>query len=67
MCVRACASSDVYSTCEVASWHKPGSAVDEVGSSAYGGGAVHATAEIPLMSLALQEKEAAGCTQTHPS
>lgn len=46
-----CESSDVYSTYEVASWHRLGSTVDEVGSSAYGGGAVHATAEIPLMSL----------------
>ena len=67
VCVCVCESSDVYSTCEVASWHKLGSTVDEVGSLAYGGGAVHATAEIPLMSLVLQEKEAAGGTQTHPS
>lgn len=51
MCVCVCKPSDVYSTYEVASWHRLGSTVDEVGSSAYGRGAVHATAEIPLMSL----------------
>lgn len=61
-----CRSGDVYSTYEVASWHRAGSTVDEVGSSAYGGGAVHATAEIALMSLVLEEKGAAGCTDTHP-
>lgn len=66
MCV-LCNTNDVYSTYEVASWHRLGSTVDEAGSSAYGSGAVHATAEIPLMSLVLQEMEAAGCTETHPS
>lgn len=41
----------MFTAHEVASCHRAGSSVDEGGSTAYGKGAVHATAEIPLMSV----------------
>lgn len=60
---------DVYSTYEAASWPTLGSTVDEVGSTAYGRGAVHATAEIPLMSPAAPggTRLPAAQKETHPS
>lgn len=66
VCVCVCRASPVMFTAHMR-WHRLGSTVDAVGCSAYGRGGVHATAGIPLMSLVLQEKEAAGSTETYPS